>query len=87
MAWTTGVGTVVGTADGSEVVVVGAEEVVVGAAEVGVTWRTSAVPVDAQADIARAMKAAKALATHLAGRRPGVTAPPSRSDPRTARQG
>jgi hypothetical protein len=82
----TGVGTVVGTADGS-VVVVGAGAVVDVVSEVGVTWRTSVVAVDAHAEAIKAVSALTATATYLARRRPTVKAPPSRSDPRTARQG
>jgi hypothetical protein len=85
-AGTTGVGTVVGTADG-RVVVVGAEDIVVGASEVGVTWRTSVVAVDAQAVLATATSTVRVEATLLARRRSAVTAPPSRSDRRTAWQG
>jgi len=84
-AGTTGDGAVVGTADGRADVVVVVGAVVVGATEVAVTWRTSMVAVDAQAEIVRAISAARAEAIRLAGRRPGVTAPPSRSDPRTPR--
>ncbi len=95
MAETTGVGTVVGTADGMVLVVVGELVAVVGVAVVGaadigvvgVTWRTLVVAVDAQAETAAASSAVRIGAIGPARRRPGVTTPPSRSDPRTDRQG
>jgi len=65
--------------------VVGVVDVVVGVPVVGVTFRTSLVAVDAQAETLSAMRAVRALAMYAARRRPGVTAPPSRSDPRTPR--
>jgi hypothetical protein len=73
------------------VVVDDVDDVVVGATEVDVTWRTSTVAVEAQAENVTAtsavIEAVRIGAIPLARRRPGVTAPPSRSDPRTARQG
>jgi hypothetical protein len=82
---TTGVGMVVGTADGNVVVVV--VDVVGVATVVGTARRTGVAAVSEHP----AATAAATTATTRAGRpalpRAMVTAPPTRSDPRTAGQG
>jgi hypothetical protein len=80
---TTGVGVVVGTAEGRVVVVVE----VVGGTVVVTDRRTGVAAVPEQAAATTADSTATARAALLAPRRAVLTAPPTRSDPRTAGQG